>query len=128
MVLILNVFPPPLQMPSYQGFEIQHVIPEMIKLSPRHTGNTTGMPPLTAFDPSSAAFSLNHRFSLPLLFFQLITVAPCSRISTLSPVGSLAVIRVLSGEMSTVGCGAEEEPMGEMAEGLLGRSTIVRSR
>lgn len=40
------------------------------------TGNTSGIPPRTALDPSSLAASLNHSFSSPFLSFQLMTVAP----------------------------------------------------
>ncbi|QBZ60346.1 hypothetical protein PoMZ_07287 [Pyricularia oryzae] len=56
---------------------------------------TSGMPPLTAFEPSSFAPSLNHSFSWPF-FFQLRTVAPYRRTSTLSPVGNTASTRDLS--------------------------------
>ena len=86
------------------------------------TGNTSGMPPLTALLPSSTAPSLSQSFSLPLASFQLRTVAPCSRISTVSPVGSAALTRPSS--MSTVGW-AWDCCVAARAEGLLGRSTIV---
>ena len=56
------------------------------------TGKTTGIPPLTGLLPSSFAAELTHRFSLPLPF-QLTTVAPYRRTSTLSPVGRVAIIR-----------------------------------
>lgn len=39
------------------------------------TGKTTGIPPLTGFEPSRSALSLNQRFSCPLVF-QDMTVAP----------------------------------------------------
>lgn len=60
------------------------------------TGNTSGMPPLTALLPSSTAPSLSQSFSLPPASFQLRTVAPCSRTSTVSPVGSVALTRPFS--------------------------------
>lgn len=85
------------------------------------------MPPLTGLEPSSVALSLNHRFSLPSAFFHEITVAPYSRISTLSPVGSEAAMRELSSLISTTGCGALDlaaEALGRGC-GLCGRSTIV---
>lgn len=77
-----------------------------------------GMPPLTPFDPSSTALSLSHRFSRPRVF-QDVTVAPCSRISTDSPVGKVAV--TLSPSATTDGWGPYVE--GEMGTGLC-RSTI----
>lgn len=39
------------------------------------TGQTTGMPPRTGFEPSKAAFSLNHMFSPPAVVHE-VTVAP----------------------------------------------------
>lgn len=91
------------------------------------TGNTSGMPPLTALEPSSTAFSLSQSFSLPAASFQLMTVAPCSRTSTDSPVGSLAETRPASLSMFTEAwasgcCGVEAS-----ADGLLGRSTMIAS-
>jgi len=77
------------------------------------TGKTTGMPPRTALLPSSAAFSLNQRFSLPLDCHE-ITVAPYSKTSTDSPVGSVALTRELSA--STCGCGPDEGA--DIADGL----------
>jgi hypothetical protein len=48
-----------------------------------------GMPPLTGFDPSRAAFEERNRLSIgsgsTLPGFQEITVAPYNRISTLDP-------------------------------------------
>lgn len=67
----------------------------------QHTGKTRGMPPRTAFVPSSFAPSLSHNFSSPEASFQLSTVAPYRRTSTLSPVGSDAVTRELPCEMVT---------------------------
>lgn len=87
------------------------------------TGKTSGMPPLTALVPSSTAPSLSQSFSLPLASFQLRTVAPCSRISTVSPVGSAALTRPLS--MVTVGWAWDCCGVAARADGLLGRSTIV---
>lgn len=87
------------------------------------TGNTTGMPPRTALDPSSMAFSLNHRCSCPA-FVHEITVAPCSSTSTDSPVGRLAVTRELSGEMLTCGCGPVD--LAVIAAGRCARSTILQ--
>lgn len=54
------------------------------------TGNTTGIPPLTAFLPSRLAAELSQRLSLPLVF-QEMTVAPYRSTSTESPLGSVAV-------------------------------------
>ena len=65
------------------------------------TGNTRGIPPLTALDPSRWALELKNIFSLPLADFQEITVAPKSRTSMLSPEGRIAVTRELSSEMET---------------------------
>lgn len=87
------------------------------------TGKTSGMPPLTALLPSSTAPSLSQSFSLPPASFQLRTVAPCSRTSTVSPVGSAALTRPSS--MSTVGWAWDCCGVAARAEGLLGRSTIV---
>lgn len=89
------------------------------------TGKTSGMPPLTALEPSSTAFSLSQSFSFPAASFQLITVAPCSRTSTDSPVGSWAETRPVSLSMSTEAwasgcCGVDAS-----ADGLLGRSTMI---
>lgn len=84
------------------------------------TGKTSGMPPRTAFEPSSLAASLRNKFSLPLLF-QLITVAPKSRTSTESPVGRVAT--TLPCSERTVGCGPVVE--GEIALGRFGRSMMA---
>lgn len=81
------------------------------------------MPPLTALVPSRTAPSLSQSFSLPLASFQLRTVAPCSRISTVSPVGSAALTRPFS--MVTVGWAWDCCGVAARADGLLGRSTIV---
>jgi len=67
------------------------------------TGKTSGMPPLTGFDPSSLAASETQSFSFPARSFQLITVAPNRRTSTLSPVGRVADTREFSWEMLTCG-------------------------
>ena len=83
------------------------------------------MPPRTALDPSVLADSLTQSFSLPALSFQLVTVAPYRRISTLSPVGSTADTRWLPWEMFTCACGARPGVLAS-ALGLLGLSTIVR--
>jgi len=40
------------------------------------TGNTSGMPPLTALEPSNFALELRNRFSLPWADFHEMTVAP----------------------------------------------------
>jgi hypothetical protein len=91
------------------------------------TGKTTGTPPRTGLLPSSAAFSLNHRFSvLPPLLFQLVTVAPNSSTSTLSPEGNLAMTLELGPvpTMSTSGLGAPEEDA-SIADGRFARSTMV---
>jgi hypothetical protein len=85
-----------------------------------HTGKTSGIPPLTGLLPSSFAASLSHRFSLPL-FFQLMMVAPYSRISKLSPVGSEAITRPFS--LCTDGCGPVVD--GEIGAGLFERCAIV---
>lgn len=89
-----------------------------------HTGKTMGMPPRTGAEPSRAADSLSHNFSWPAASFQLRTLAPCSRTSTLSPVGSVAETREWSWVMSTVGCGGAAG-VDARAEGLLGLSTMV---
>lgn len=91
----------------------------------RITGNTSGMPPLTALLPSRAALSLSQSFSSPAAFFQLITVAPNSRISTLSPEGSVADTRPASLSMLTVAWGRGCCGVDAKADGLLGRSTMV---
>jgi len=83
------------------------------------TGKTTGMPPLTGLLPSSFAAWLNHRFSIPLLF-QLVTVAPYSKTSTLSPVGNVAIIFPCSSR--TDGCGPAVD--GEIGTGRCGRSIL----
>lgn len=70
------------------------------------------------------ALSLNHRFSVPSLFFHDVTVAPWRRTVTDSLVGSVAVM--VESEMSTTGSGAFAAAV--MAEGLFARSTIVKSR
>jgi hypothetical protein len=75
-------------------------------------------------EPSSFAASLSQSFSSPFLSFQLITVAPCRRISTLSPVGSTADTRELPCEMLTWGCGGRPGVVAS-AVGLFGRSTMV---
>lgn len=93
--------------------------------SAKLTGNTSGMPPRTALLPSSTALSLNQSFSLPLASFQLITVAPWSRTSTLSPVGSVAVTRPASLSMLTEACASCCCVVEASAEGLLGRSTML---
>lgn len=77
------------------------------------------MPPLTGLLPSNFAALLNHKFSL-LLLFQLITVAPYSKISTESPVGRSALTVPFS--VRTLGCGPVD--LAEIAEGLLGLSII----
>jgi hypothetical protein len=85
------------------------------------------MPPRTGLLPSRAAFSLSHMFSvLPPLLFQLVTVAPYSSTSTLSPDGSVATTLELEPEptMSTWASGAAAE--GALsADGLFARSTMV---
>jgi len=60
------------------------------------------MPPRTGLLPSSFAAVLSHSLSLPLLF-QLVTVAPKSKISTESPVGRVAVTLPFSAY--TLACG-----------------------
>ena len=82
-----------------------------------------GMPPRTGLEPSSAALELRNRFSLPLLDFHEMMVAPCRRTSMRSPCGSEATTRELSSEMVTSGAGAEGE-MG-ISEGFFERSTIL---
>ena len=89
------------------------------------TGNTRGMPPLTGLEPSSAALELRNKFSLPLLDFHEMMVAPCRSTSMRSPCGREATTRELSSEMVTSGAGAEGE-MG-ISEGFFERSTIVAS-
>jgi hypothetical protein len=75
-----------------------HIFNENFQL----TGKTRGMPPLTAFDPSTLAASLIHRFSCrPPSDFQLTSVAPNNKTSQLSPVGSVAITRSDDGEIST---------------------------
>ena len=86
------------------------------------TGKTTGIPPLTAFEPSKWAFSLRNRFSLPLADFQEMTVAPYRRTSTDSPVGRKAVMRELSSAIETCGAGVRGET--GIGFGFLERSTI----
>lgn len=88
------------------------------------TGNTKGMPPLTALLPSKTAASLSHSFSAPFVSFQLTIVAPYSRISTLSPVGRRAFTRPLSELMSTIGWGARPGVVARAA-GFFGRSTMA---
>lgn len=91
------------------------------------TGNTTGTPPRTALLPSKAAFSLTHKFSvLPPLLFQLVTVAPNSKTSTLSPEGNVAITLELAPEptMSICASGAAAS-VALRAEGRLVRSTIL---
>ena len=83
-----------------------------------------GMPPRAAPLPSSLAASLNHSFSSPLASFQLKIVAPWSRMSMLSPVGSVARMRELPSEMVTWGCGGRPG-VAARAEGLLARSTML---
>jgi hypothetical protein len=104
----------------------QRTLPHRLNQCVR-TGNTTGIPPLTAFVPVKSAFSLTHRFSvLPLLLFQLVTVAPKSSTSMLSPEGSAATTFWLppSPTMSIWAVGPEA--VGALsAEGRLARSTIV---
>ena len=92
----------------------------------RLTGKTSGIPPRTGLEPSRRALELRKRFSLPLADFQDVTVAPCNRTSTFSPVGSCAVTRELSSEMETCG----EGWMGEtgIAAGFLARSIVRRER
>lgn len=90
----------------------------------RLTGKTRGMPPLTALDPSSLAASLSHSFSRPAASFQLMTVAPHSKISRLSPVGSTADTREFLCAKSTCGCG-DRPGVEARAVGLLGRSTMA---
>lgn len=97
------------------------MLPAQLNVMYKHTGKTTGIPPLTGLLPSSFADELNHKFSLPLLF-QLITVAPYRRISTESPEGREAI--TLPCSLCTLGCGPVVE--GLMAEGLFGRSMVNR--
>jgi hypothetical protein len=87
------------------------------------TGKTNGIPPLTGLLPSRIALSLTHKFSVPSTFFQLVTVAPKSRTSTVSPVGRRAETVLVSSEMLTTGCGAAA--VWARFFGLLARSTIV---
>lgn len=74
---------------------------EMSRPQGRPTGNTKGIPPRTAFEPSSTALELRKSRSLPVAVFQEVTVAPWSRTSMDSPVGKLAVTHELSSEMLT---------------------------
>lgn len=76
----------------------------MIYHKPALTGNTMGMPPRTAFDPSRRAFELTKRFSLPLAVFHEMIVAPCRRTSTNSPEGRVAFTRPFS--FVILACGA----------------------
>ena len=94
------------------------------------TGKTRGMPPRAGPEPSNLAASLSQSFSSPEASFQLRTVAPCSKISTLSPVGRTAVSFPLPSVIVTVACGGKAG-VAASAEGLLGLSTmlpIVRMR
>ena len=77
-----------------------------------------------AFLPERSALELTHRFSLPLLLFHDVTVAPYSITSTESPLGSDAVTFLPS--ECTVGWGPDA--LGESAEGLFALSTIVAVR
>ena len=86
----------------------------------KRTGKTTGIPPLTGFEPSRWALSLRNKFSVPWADFQEMTVAPNRRTSTDSPLGRLAVTRELSAEMVTWGAGAIGDT--GMALGFLARS------
>lgn len=90
----------------------------------QRTGNTSGTPPLIALLPSNFAASLNHSLSCPSPPFQLITVAPCSRTSTLSPVGSTASTRECACVMLTCACGGRPGVV-DRAVGFLGRSTMA---
>lgn len=92
-----------------------------------HTGKTSGIPPRTALVPSSLAPSLNHSFSSPEASFQLRTVAPKSRTSTLSPEGSTAVTRELPWVIVVWACGGMSG-VGARAEGLFRRSIMVAGR
>lgn len=88
----------------------------------RRTGKTTGIPPRTALDPSSTAPLLNQSFSSPDASFQLMTVAPKRRMSTLGPEGSVAV--TVESVMLTVAWG-RLVGVAERAEGFFERSTMV---
>lgn len=82
------------------------------------------MPPLTAFDPSRAAFSLRNSCSAPSLRFHDVTVAPNRFTATESPEGRDAVTVPCS--TLTRGCDsgvADDEVMG-IEEGFLGRSIV----
>lgn len=72
----------------------------------RLTGKTTGIPPRTALDPSSAALLLKNKPSAPSPVFHDRTVAPCKSTSTRSPAGSVAITRELSSDRLTSGVGA----------------------
>lgn len=100
----------------------------MIESLQRHeinqpTGNTKGMPPLTALLPSNLAPSLNHNFSTPLTSFQLMIVAPYKRTSMLSPVGRTAVIREFECVKFTWADGVRPGEVA-IAVGFFGRSTM----
>jgi hypothetical protein len=90
----------------------------------RHTGKTIGIPPLTALVPSCFDASDNQSFSFPRTSVQLIMVAPYNKISTLSPVGRVAITRELLSVMLTCGCGAKPGVVARAA-GFFERSTIL---
>jgi hypothetical protein len=77
------------------SISLHPVATDLLVLQLPRTGKTNGTPPRTALLPSNFAASLTHRFSAPFESFQLIIVAPNSRISTLSPVGRVAETREL---------------------------------
>lgn len=90
-----------------------------------NTGNTMGMPPRTALEPSSTALSLSHSRSAtappPTAAFHDSTVAPVSRMSTDSPEGRTAVTR--SPTRSTRAWGGRAG-VAARALGLLRRSMV----
>ena len=93
------------------------------KVSNVDTGNTRGMPPRTGLDPSRIALSLRNNCSLPLPVFQESALAPKSKISTRSPLGSVATMRVLSWVIDTTGAATSGE-IG-ISAGLFVRSTMI---
>lgn len=88
----------------------------------QHTGNTTGMPPRMAFEPSRWALELTNSCSSPLASFHDVTVAPYRYTCTDSPEGRVASMRL--SWMVTVGWGREAAT--PMAAGLLERSIAPR--